>query len=382
MNRDQLLELLDTYSLPAFQRDNSEGGTVVATVRGARILGLFPRREGTSANALWTSMNIQEILSGSQKDWEGDGEGSVGGDRLWVSPERNYYYRKPAGFEEWFTPLQMDPGHYRQTSGDGTSVAYENTFDLVDQLCHVTHAGVKTSRALKMLANPLASESGGAGYVGVETEECVEVARGDGPRPVLCPWGLTQVPPPFENGPGTVVIPTGRRAAPIGYFGPIGEDRLRVSDDHVVFRVDAKKVCKVGVAAEDLPSSGPARIAYLSPVLAAGPGAPRPKAGEWLLLVRESSDVARSSDDAIDPAKADPDGRRGVIQAYNNGPGASDDYARFGEIEAQYLPVREDTGNVWRSRVTSRLMAYEGDKESILAIASKLLGLPGIDLFA
>jgi hypothetical protein len=63
--------------------------------------------------------------------------------------------------------------------------------------------------------------------------------------PVACPWGLTQVVPPGGQASGTVIVPTAHRAQPIGYFGPLGEDRLRVYDDQVIFRIDAAKVAKL-----------------------------------------------------------------------------------------------------------------------------------------
>lgn len=382
MNRDQLLELLDSFSAPVFQRDTANGGTAVISQRGARVLGLFPRNEGRCPNALWLNPSIGGILSGAVKDWEGAGEGSVGGDRLWISPERNFYYQAPERFEGWFAPLAMDPGNYQLADGGAQDVAYENRLDLKDLLRNTTYRNALLRRKLRIIDCPwdlgdsAGKKSKTMGYVGIESEELLEIPVQEGPDPFVCPWGLTQVQVPGGDLAGTVVVPTARKAHPIGYFGEIPKDRLRILDTGVCFKVDGEQIWKLGVAAEDLAAAGPLRIAYLMPILAASRDGGRGRRTEWLLLVRESECVARSSRDAVDPAKANPDGPRGVIQSYNNGPHGTPEYARFGEIEMQYLPVRKDeSAGVWRSAVTSRLLAFQSEKAEILAIAQKILGM-------
>jgi hypothetical protein len=284
----------------------------------------------------------------------------------------------------------MDPGNYVQMAGVGDSVTYENEFDLNDLLNGVTYRKAVMRRTLAVLENPLRDsqeiqvEWEKIGYVAVESREELEVPAQNGPRPMICPWGLTQIAPPGGRVAGTVVIPTARRAEPIGYFGPIPPDRLSIGENHVAFKIDAQQIVKMAIAAEDLAPTGPLRVAYLAPVAAASAGgAPRRKPGEWILLIRESEGVARTSADAVDPARANPDGPRGVIQAYNNGPSdGSTDYARFGEIEVQYLPLRRGADGAWRSRIESRLMAFQGEKGRILKIASHLLGIEPIMFFA
>ena len=392
MNRDQLLEVLEKHGVPSFLHNMAGGGTIVAAQHGARVLGVFPCREGRSGSAVWINPHIEAIVTGKAQDWKGEGEGGTGGDRLWVSPERNYYYRKPQEFGEWFCPRAMDPGSYETVESTETSVLYRNRFDLQDLLHGWTLHGVVAERCLRILDNPFAARKSlagvwrRAGYAGFEMVEKIEVpAPRKGISPVLCPWGLTQVPPAAPGAVGTVIVPTGRRASPIGYFGPIPPDRIRVNDDHLIFRIDARRITKLGVLPEDLPADGPVRVAYLRPVLPdalAAASGDLPEAdiekGDWMLIVRESEDVARASADAMDPAKAAPDGPRGVIQSYNSGPPSN---ALFGEIEIQFPPVRKDANGAWRAKAASRFLAFHGSKADMLLIASQALGLKSLDLF-
>lgn len=385
MNRDQILEILDDFSIPTFQRDLPGGGTIVAMQRGARVLALFPRKEGTSENVLWVNPNIEAILNGTEKDWEGEGEGSVGGDRLWMSPEQAFYYRQPQTFGEWVTPKEMDPGNYHDIKTDENSVTYENRFDLKNNLTGGFYKNVMIRRTLTLLDSPLADfqprGKKNIGYVGYTTEETMEIGEVEGPDPVVCPWGLAQIIPPKGGVAGTVIIPTAHRAEPIDYFGALPPDRIAVHANYVTCKIDGQWIVKIAIRPEDLAPTGPVRIAYISRVPSAEQGSLLTKQAEWILLIRESEDVARSSADAIDPARSNPDGLRGVIQAYNNGPHPPTDHALFGEIEMQYLPVRKVIDGLWRSTAHSRFMAFQAEKEDILTIASRLLGLESIVLF-
>ena len=381
MNRDQLLETIEKHGVPLFQRDDKEGGTIVTIPRGARVIGLFPSSQGNSACAMWINPNIQNILAGTAEDWEGEGAGSIGGERLWVSPERNFFYKDSKTFDTWMCQLPMDPGEYEELASDDESVLYQNVLDLNDGLRGVTYRNVTMRRRIQAIEAPCPeSACTGLAYAGVQiTDEVIFPEADEDPR--ACPWSLTQITPSRNGASGTVIVPTGRRAEPVGYFGEIPADRLRVADDHVAFRIDARDIYKLGLRAEDLPSEGPARIAYMKNVFSASIGGEHPSnTGEWLLVIKESEDVARTNADAVDPALADPDGPRGVIQSYNGGPKEPGDtgYPVFGEIEMQFRPLRQDAKGAWSSKATHRLLAFQGSREAIVAAAETLLGVRDI----
>ncbi|MFP4380555.1 MAG: DUF6786 family protein [Candidatus Sumerlaeia bacterium] len=391
MNRDQLLEILDKNDIPIWQKELEGGTTIVVTQYGARLLGLFPCCVGSSRSVLWVNPNLASILSGKAENWDVDGEGNggIGGDRLWVSPEQNYFYKDPENFEEWYAQLQMDPGDYKKSAEEGPGVCFQNRYDLHDGLLDIDYEDVLSERQFQVLDNPLKNAADfkdmwkEVGFAGVEINDKIELAKKGDQAPVLCPWGLTQVPMAASGGSGTVIVPTGRKASPIGYFGDIPSDRIRLHDDQLVFRVDGQKVTKLGVLAEDLPQEGPVQIAYMRPVITrttVGMASDTDSGAlQWALLIRESDDVPRSSDEAIDPAKADPEGPRGVIQSYNSGPAGK---IMFGEIEMQFRPLQQEKDKVWRSKATSRILAYFGPYEMIQKIAMERLNISQLDLFA
>lgn len=377
MNRDQLLEILEKHNVPAVTFESAEGGVAICTQRGARVLGVFPCGKGGSPNAVWVNPHIEAVLNGTASDWEGQGEGGMGGDRVWVSPERNYYYSEPKTFGGWFCQLDMDPGKYETTAGQAGSVTYRNRFSLKDVLNGTLLENVTLERRISPAANPLADAALKAklAYVGLDSVETLELP-GAGAAPSLCPWTLIQVPVAVNDAAATVIVPTARTAAPIGYFGELPHDRYVIFCDHVLYKIDSKLVTKLAIRAEDLPSEGPIRVAY---VRAANGNAECHGARDeasWQLLVLESESVARDSKDAIDPAKADPDGARGVVQSYNNGaPGQ----AMFGEIELQHLPVKAE-GGLFKSVAHCRMYSFQGGKEDILAAAGALLNLGRVDV--
>lgn len=385
MNRDQLLETLEKYEVPTHQWDTDGGGTLVVVRRGARILGLFPSAQGTSACALWINPNIQAVLSGKSVDWQGPGAGGIGGERLWFAPERNFFYKDPATFGEWTCQLDMDPGAYAQIAEAERSVQYENVFDLRDGLRGLVYKKASMRRRIALLEHPCLDVPAfdDLAYAGLEVADEISIPQAD-EDPRVCPWSLSQVTPSRNGQPGTVLVPTARRAEPVGYFGDIPPERLRVADDHVAFRIDAREIHKLGVRAEDLPAQGPVRIGYLKHAFQASTGEEASSAdSQWLLVVKESDDIARSSDMAVDPARENPEGPRGVIQSYNGGPTepGEKDYPAFGEIEMQFAPARQNSQGAWQARATHRLLAFQGEREAVVAAAGKILGIEKIEPF-
>lgn len=385
MNRDQLLETLEKSDAAFYQRNLHKGATVVISRRGARILGLFPCREGRSDNALWVHPKLGPILLGATRDWDGEGEGGMGGDRLWLSPEQRYFYGKPETFEDWAVAPDLDPGHFSEKSA-GPSIELENRFPLKDQAAGLEYPEVVMNRSFRILEDPPATKTpeDAFSYGGVETIEEVRLPKNDEQPPLLCPWGLTQVPLAPGSSAGTVIIPTRQKASVLHYFGEIPSDRIRVNWDHVIFKIDSRHISKLAVQGKDLPLEGPVRIAYLRPVrpeTLEAQSMPWTKEmedkGDWQLVLRESEDVSRAPEDALDSARANPDGPKGVVQSYNNGP---PNRVQFGEIELQYPPLRGE-GEFWHYKAVSRLLAFHGKKEPLLALAHELLGLKHVDLF-
>ena len=365
-SREELKKALTDTGTGVDEIFGPKGESILLTPRGARILGMFSCPEGDSPNPFWIHPNVTGILSGELVDWEGDGTGSVGGDRLWVSPEQSFYYRTPESFEDWFCPAEMDPGNYQRIMPPSGWVTYRNDVNLMDRLLGQVYPNIQMNRSFAWLGTPGVSGSlpENTSYLGVRTVEALFVPAGDFEL-ALQPWVLTQIPAGSEQSPGTVVIPVKENAEPVGYFAPLPSDRLKKSEDHVSFRIDAECIGKLGIRPEDLPEGRPAEIAYfLVP----------PSSSKAVLTVRRTYHAPMNQSDCLDVAKADTSLPRASIQSYNHGPGDGGPYPRFGEIEIQLTPLRRG-GSGWYSRAETELRVFVGPKETLPELLRALLAL-------
>ena len=187
-------------------------------------------------------------------------------------------------------------------------------------------------------------------------------------------WTLALIDPLPPKGVGTVVIPVRRGAEPVDYFGGLTGERLVVRDDHVAFRLDARSIGKLGIRPEDIDPDRSAKVAAFLPAL---------DSDRLLLVLQRSGDVPRSQSECLDVAKAAPEGPKGVLQAYNHGPG--DDrrkrYPKFGEIEIQLVAARPE-GKGLSARAISDLLAFEGPRDDVMAFGAAILDIRELQTFA
>ena len=325
---DKLLELVNAYSRGVVLEDG--GCRVLISERGARVLGLFL---DSKPNLLWVNPKVEKIFS--------EGGWNLGGLRLWISPERNFFYKKPETFDEWFCPEGIDPGDYRLTRADSKAVFLEGRISAYDHILEAQLNGY-AYREIRLLESD-------KGYLRLRIREGI---IGEYPARVN-PWVLAQVPMSYA-GAGTVIIPTKKNAEPIHYFGEIPKDRLRVLANHISFKIDGEYVSKLGVKPEDLREPGLGAIAYLF----------RIDKRTWASLILKSQNIPLSQEDCLDVAKADPNLPRAAIQSYNSGPEAFPD-VKFGEIELQLAPTINISGRIFASAEYD-VIAFIGRKNMVL----------------
>jgi len=379
--KSELLSRLEGAGTEFAEIAIADGGSAVVTTRGARILGLFPGAADDATNALWTNPHLDGLLRGQLRDWDGEGMGSTGGERLWIAPERSFYYYHPETFADWFCPAGMDPGHYRLSNHDEPEVVFENIFDLEDIRNWRVYRNVRMERRFEALANPFRRDRkvkailSNVQYVGIRKTDSIEVPYAPSDTRINL-WTLALLDPGPVGSVGTVVIPVRPETPAIDYFGGLTKQRLIVHSDHVAFRIDSQAVGKVGVRPEDLALVRRAQIAAFLPTT---------DKDSLLLVIQRSLDIPHNQSECLDEAKANPDGPKGAVQAYNNGPGADPNspYKRFGEIEIQMIAASQ-TPDKRRMAVTavSDLLAFEGSREDILALGRGVLGVKEISLFA
>lgn len=322
-------------------------GSILISEYGGRIIGISVR---DSPNLLWVNPNLETVLENRGFN--------IGGLRVWVSPERNFFYKKPEVFGEWFCPSELDPGNFKLTNYTESSATLESKFKLRDILNNeLLSMTIVRNITLEDLEDGLA----------IHVRESLIASEFHKSRVSL--WALAQVYP-GRRGIGTVVVPVKRNAKPIHYFGLIPENRLKLTDYHIAFLIDGSFICKLGVKPEDLRSKGWASIGYF----AEAPWSDE----EAFIITMETCCAPRFQAECLDVAKADPEGARAAVQSYNSGPNA--EWLKFGEIELQF-PVSTLINGVQFSTVSYTVRAYVGDLEKSLEKFKESLESPDIHPF-
>lgn len=314
-----------------------EDTKVVVSERGGRIVGVFV--DG-SPNLLWVNPRLEEILSGDE--W------NIGGLRLWLSPERNFFYSSPEKFEGWFCPKGLDPAQYRLAKVEPMHLLLESRVLVYDNLLKSNLEG-SVKREIRILEIRRK-------YLKLWIREGI-VGEYAGR---VNPWVLAQVPVGWKNV-GTVLIPVKKNCKPIHYFREIPKDRLHSTDGCISFRIDGGLVTKLGIRPEDLREIGSGQIAYITQV----------DRRLWSAIILSSSNLPVSQEDCLDVPKYDPEGYRASIQSYNSGHESFPDI-KFGEIELQLAPTMNIDGKIFAT-VEYSLTAVTGGREEILSKVKRLL---------
>jgi hypothetical protein len=314
-------------------------GTVLVTEYGARILGVFMENK---RNPFWVAKDLKDVVN--RRDW------NIGGNRIWISPERNFFYKKPKEFEEWFCQQSLDPGSWRIISWDERSVVLEEESEIKDFLGN-TEVHALLSRQIFVSDAWLKKN---LGYMRIRVMDAI-AARGDLKNGINL-WALTQIRPGEEKS-GTVIIPTRRKAKPIHYFGKIPGDRLRVFGDHVSFKIDGSAVYKLGIASEDIPQCS--EIIYYVEY-----------DREAFLLSMRTVMTPTTQEECLDVAKAEPSGPRGCIQSYNSGPDLC-----FGEMELHFKPAIR-VKDLWISYADYDIDVFSGNRGEVLRVLRKIIPKP------
>lgn len=353
-NAEQLVSALTSHSEVIRQPGGS--GELVFSVYGGRLLGLYPQAGGP--NALWVNPELSSELA--------NGAWLTGGERLWIAPERDFYYRKPATFEAVHVPAAIDPGHYTKSDGatentQPDSISLQSRFDLHDFAQQVNYRDSRLKRTFRPIADPYQS---GLDYCGVHIHEQIRLPV---QRP-FCAWSIAQVYIPHARHPATALIPTRSQAAILSYFDDIPAQRASTQHGYVSFRLDSAAIYKLAVRPEDLPHSNPVKALCVMPA---------PDSDAWLCVVKRSNDLPRSQQDCVDVARNPQTSQKGVVQSYNHGPepDAANLAHQFGEIEIQLNPALYHADGSASSSGSHELLAYSGDYVRILTLAQRLLQL-------
>jgi hypothetical protein len=324
--------------------ERSGTGAFLATELGARILGLYP--DTGLGNTLWAPEKLDEKMR--HKSW------FMGGERLWIAPERDFFYENPRDFDNHRVPASFDPGEYTATG----PLTYENHFSLLNVMRNDVYDSCTARRAFAPLDDPYSS---GLAFCGIAVNDTITI---DTPAVTMCGWSITQTWVRDETACGTGLFPVRPGARLLGYFGPIPADRAEVLDGYARFRLDAAEVYKLAIRPEDIVFENPAKAVYVSPYA---------EADKWFCLIKRSNDIPKTQQECVDPSKADPHGPKGATHSYNNGPRFGDNMP-FGEIELQLAKGVTNNGST-TSAAAHELLSYAGKKGEIMELAAAAMGL-------
>jgi len=331
----------------------SDGSSVIISEYGGRPLGFFPKKDCYSL--LWINPDIKNAIKTRNR--------SIGGDRYWISPERDYFYKKPETWEEWFCPEGLDPGNYEIKSSSSNSCVVSSKLSIINQTTKDKYEG-KITREFKLIKEPTLT---GLNYCGIEfLDQCVLNKK----NLKINGWTLANIISGGPDNPGTVLIPTKPNPKPLSYFQTIPNDRLKIGENHIEFKIDIDAIYKLAVRPEDIDFTKPAKIGYVLKM---------PESKEYGFLVKISDDIPKSQSECFDVARDHPDSEIGVIQSYNS-ESPDKPLLKYGEIELQLNPFKTINGNS-QGFAKHQLFGYVGSKEEILNTVEKYLGIKGSILF-
>ncbi len=332
---------------------NFDESSIVITEYGGRPLGFFPKKGCYSL--LWINQNIREMITTRDR--------SIGGDRYWISPEREYFYKDPENWKEWFCPEGLDPANYELLGNDDISCTLSSGVFVTNMRTNQGSQG-EITRQFRLIKEP---HSTGLSYCGLEfLDDCVFYR----PNMKVNGWTLANIISGGPKNPGTVLVPTKPNPKPISYFRIIPEDRLTVEENYIAYKIDVDDIYKLTIRPEDIDFSRSAKIGYILKM---------PESEDYGFLVKLSDDIPKKQDECFDIARDHPDSEIGVIQSYNS-ESPDTPLLRYGEIELQ-LNMFQTIDNTSYGKARHQLFGYVASKDEILDVIEKYMGISDPYLF-
>jgi len=349
--KDELITTIGDHT-GLIQLDSGESSVLISEY-GGRPLGIFPKEN--CYNLLWVNPNIKDAIKSRSHE--------IGGDRYWVSPERDFFYEKPETFEEWSCPPGLDPANYEILASSESSCTVSTGILLLNQRTKQGYQG-EISRQFKLIDEPYST---GVSYCGIEIlDDCIFYR----PNLKINGWSLATVISGGTKNPGTVLIPTKSNPKPLSYFQKIPKNRLLTGPNYVAFKIDVDQIYKLAIRPEDIDFDKRAKIGYIIEI---------PGSEDYGFVVKLSDDIPKTQTECFDISRDHLESEIGVIQSYNS-ESPDKPVLNFGEIELQ-LNRFKTIDNASHGKAKHELFAYVGTKEEILTVVKKYLGIESPILF-
>ena len=347
--RSQLLAALNGAGFAPAALSAPGMGELFVLPHGGRVIGLFAG--GREENLLWINPALGQAGS-AREALTADHWVHLGGDRTWVSPERELHVGDLArAWETYAVPAEVDPGHYT-VAHQPTQISWRSPARLFFNR-QQRSSEVEIEKSVRLVANPLRLEAGfgslaGVDYGGYELATSLRLIEPAAGGPAVSLWNILVV-----EAAGWVIIPTLGETRARDYLDQTLPERLVATGHAVYFRLDGREQHKIGVRAAAVTG----RAGYLRRV-----GAERS-----MLLVR--SFVVNPSGEYVDTPWDAPEEMGYAFQSYND----NGSLGAFGELEYHTPAIGGSTG-LDRYTDVSQLWAYAGPAAHIERIAAQLLG--------
>ncbi|MFX0041970.1 MAG: DUF6786 family protein [Candidatus Hodarchaeota archaeon] len=327
--------------------------SVIISEYGGRLLGIFPQKN--SYNLLWVNSNPKEVIETRNR--------AIGGERYWISPERDFFYKDPENFRDWECPSSLDPANYEILAISETSCTVSSGIFVINQRTKQGYQG-EITRQFKLIEEPIRT---GINYSGIEIlDDCVLYR----PNLKVNGWSLSCIISGGSLNPGTVLVPTKPDPKPLSYFRKIPSNRLKIGENYVAYKIDVDDIYKLAIRPEDINYERKGKIGYVLKI---------PESEDFGFLIKLSDDIPRTQEECFDVARDNPDSEIGVIQSYNS-ESPNKTLLNYGEIELQLNPFNT-IDNASHGKAIHKLISYIGKKEDILDVIEKYLGIKNPFLF-
>ncbi|MFW9924907.1 MAG: hypothetical protein ACFFDW_16635, partial [Candidatus Thorarchaeota archaeon] len=287
IDRDYVSKLENTLDLLVLEKGSFQ---IYVSLFGGRIIQAKLNNEFL----LWTHPNLLNSIKNI--GW------NLGGIRTWFSPERNYYYKNPIDFKDWFCPKGFDPIKYTLKTKTQNAIVVQTDLFVRDNISQKDITGSFTKRI--SLGDFNSNEDYSSGIIEINSSLTI-----DQDNPIAI-WTIFQVPP--GDNYGIVSIPV-KHYEPIHYFDIIPEKYLYQLDNQAIAILDGRFEFKVGIQPKHLEKNRSQILNYNYSINK-----------KRFSIIIESKKNPSNMKECIDTAKFNPLGPKGSIQIYNSNSNVTD----------------------------------------------------------
>ncbi len=328
----------------------TKSGLLIFIQHGARLLGMFP--DHTGDNVLWVNPELETSLQ--------ENHALVGGERMWISPQRNFFYENPRDFEGFHIPSEVDPGQY-QCIDDTNTVIFKNIFSLLEFDKNKLFDDSIAKREFTPIDDPYNTNFP---YAGVNISDSVII---NDTKIEIGICSITKVYSGGLNNPGTIFLPVKRDCKLINYFNSIPKDFTDTFEIYSRYKIDGVNLYKIGIQPKYIRYDNPCKELYLSPSFSDN--------NIWSCIIKRSNDIPKTQIECIDIPKNNPKGSKGAIQASNSKQQyMENELTEYGELELQFTKgSAQDDKTICKA--THEILSYTGTKDEMLVLAQTAMQL-------